>query len=409
MPEPVVPEPVVPEPVVVVPAVSGSPRVAEFDVVRAVALLGVFTMNYVVFWRVEQLRGLGWSDERAPGWLVTVLHPWSGPLSTRFAATLVTLVGMGIALGARSAVAGGDPARISGQRWRLRRRGVLFILVGVMFDAVWSGEILHYVGTYLILAAWMITWSTRRLVAAAFGVVAFTAALRVCVFVVVDERSFSWWNGVNARSARRFPVGTPQGYLSSVLSWGGHPVLPWLTFVIVGMLLARWLVPEGVDHVSNRGRLRIVLGGVVLAGAGFAFAMIANVVVTDRWAWVASLDPVSLAGSPFGLGMPAYVLSVAGTAVVAITLISWLARRWEGLLPVRVLARAGRVTFTIYVLHGLVPWALTVHGIVGQGHGLYASLAIAFGAWSCAVTVGALYQRWRRIGPLEWLLRRIGG
>ena len=315
-------------------------RLPEFDVVRALVLIGVFTMNYIVYWRVERLLG-GWQGEGAPGWLTTFLHPWSGPLSTRFAATLVTLVGVGVELGARSAVTSGDTAKVDHQRWRLRRRGVLFILIGVMFDAAWSGGVLHYVGTYLIAISFMIAWRTRRLIIAAGIVIALTVIERVSVFVVIGSTQTSWWNGVDSRSFRRYPVGTPQGYLSSVLSWGGHPILPWLVFVLAGMVLARALVPVSGATISDALRVRVIAVGLALMATGFAFAMVANSLVTNRWRWIASLDPVGLGVSPFGLAMPAYLFSTMGSSVIAITSIAWFARRFSTLLPIRVLARAG--------------------------------------------------------------------
>ena len=383
-------------------------RLPEFDVVRSIVLIGVFTMNYIVFWRTERLAG-GWQGDGAPGWLTTFMNPWTGPLSTRFAATLVTLVGVGVSLGGRTAEHSGDPATINEHRWRLRRRGVLFILIGVMFDAAWSGGVLHYVGTYLLLVSFVFAWRTRHLVVLTIGVVLLTVAERVAVFVVVGDDQLSWWSGINGGTFRRHPVGTPQGYLSSVLSWGGHPVLPWLGFVLGGIVLARVLVPHNGAPVTNRIRAKVIGVGLGIMGCGFAFAMVANSVVTDRWRWIASLDPVASFGPPFGLAMPAYFLSTLGSSVIAITVISWVARRTARWLPVRVLTRAGRVTFSLYVLHGLIPWALTVHGIVGTNLSLYQALGVAFGSWSLAVVVGALYLRWRGIGPMEWLLRKIGG
>ncbi len=388
-------------------------RLPEFDVVRALVLVGVFTMNYIVYWRTDRLRG-GWPGEDAPGWLATFIHPWSGPLSTRFAATLVTLVGIGVELGARPAVASGGAVTVDQHRWRLRRRGVLFILVGVMFDAAWAGGVLHYVGTYLIVISFMITWKTRRLILAALVVIALTIAERVAVFLIVDPAKASWWNGIDSRSFRRFSVGTPQGYLSSVLSWGGHPVLPWLAFVLAGMVLARVLVRDQDSFGVPQRRLRLlrlqVVGcGLGLMATGFGFAMVANSLVTSRWRWISSLDPVGGGASPFGLAMPAYVFSAMGSSIISITVITWIAQKTATWLPTRVLARAGRVTFSLYVLHGLIPWVLTVHGIVKPDFTLYQSLGIAIGGWALAVVLGALYQRWRGIGPMEWLLRKIGG
>ena len=66
----------------------GSRRVAP-DVTRAVALIGVVTMNY---------HGT-MNDVRVPhGFWEHLFHPYTGVLSTRFAATFVLMAGIGVAL-----------------------------------------------------------------------------------------------------------------------------------------------------------------------------------------------------------------------------------------------------------------------------------------------------------------------
>ncbi len=388
-------------------------RLAEYDVIRALTLIGVFTMNYVVEWNLEQLRRRGplWVGLPDRRWMLTLLNPWKGPLSTRFAATMAMLAGMGIALGAAGAVKRGVAIEITEQRWRLRRRGVLFILVGVMFDAVWPGEILHYMGTYFVIAAWAITWSRVRLLMAAVIVMLLTAVERIGVFQYVGPERPSWWGGSPEAGFGRVSVGTPRGYLSSVLSWGGHPALPWMSFVFAGMLLAKVLIiDQPTEGPSARLRIKIMAIGLALLVVGYGLQTVGDRVLSPRWRWVGSVQPGGFGGFvPFGLGMPTYVLATCGSSLIAIAGLSWLARRWARWLPVRGLARAGQMTFTIYLLHGLIPWFLIEYKYVGQNFGLVRSLSIAIGSWCAAVVLAALYHRWRGVGPMEWLLRRIGG
>lgn len=387
---------------------TSSTRFAEFDVVRAIVLVGVFTMNYVVVWNFDNIRGQGWNGLDEPRMLAEIFDPWTGPLSTRFAAAMVMLVGMGIAFGSTRVVRSGEKLAISEQRWRLRRRGVLFILVGVMFDVVWPGEILHYVGTFLILAAWMITWSTRRLGAAALVVVVVTGVQRALVFRFVDGDNGSWWAGTPADGFGRAATGTPRGYLSSVLSWGGHPLLPWFAFVLVGMILARVLVTDA-GRFSSRTWALVAGAGVMISASGYLLSMVSQSLLPNRWDWVGSIHPGGFGRvPPYGLGMPAYALSTTGIAMVFIVGMAWIARLAAGSAPVLIFAHAGQMTFTIYVLHGLIPWALTEYQVIGQSFGLATSIGIAVGSWLIAVVAAGLIHQWKGIGPMEWLLRRIG-
>jgi uncharacterized protein len=382
---------------------SSSPRIAAFDVVRAVVLLGVFTMNYIVEWNIDELSRVPWGSIEANPSLRRVMNPWTGPLATRFAATLTMLVGVGIVLLSARSVASGDASAVREDRWRLRRRGMVFVLAGIFFDVVWPGEILHFTGLYLIIAAWAIRWSASTLFSAAVGVAALTSLQRTLVFVAVGpEERYSWWGGALANRPRS--LGTPRGFLSNVLSWGGHPVLPWLSFVFVGMAIAK------LNLSSRRVRLIIIVVGMVGFVGGYVVGFIGQTLLPDKWDWVAATQPGGFGRvSPFGGGMPAYVLSTAGSSAVLLVSTYWLAERFAGALPIRVLARAGKVTFTIYVAHGVLPWALTSKQWVGQDFGLVGSIAIAAASWAVSMIVGALMHRRFGIGPLEWLLRQISG
>ena len=107
------------------------------DVVRAVALIGVVVMNYHGY---LILRGA----PRGEGWAHDLFDPWSGPLSTRFAATFVLVAGVGVTLMTRSAI--GNEKRTRVMRWRLAKRGLLLYVFGLFFDEIWNGTILTYYG-----------------------------------------------------------------------------------------------------------------------------------------------------------------------------------------------------------------------------------------------------------------------
>jgi uncharacterized protein len=382
-----------------------SHRLPEFDVVRAVVLIGVFMMNYIVQWNVEEIRRTqGWGRIDAPGWLRATMDPWTGPLATRFAATLTMLVGVGIVLLSAKSVASGDAVRIREDRWRLRRRGALFVLIGIFFDVVWPGEILHFAGLFLIFGAWVIRWRTPTLFLAAATVMVVTAVQRALVFANVgEEEVYSWWGGFSSQTGQR-SLGTPRGFLSNVLSWGGHPLLPWLCFVFVGMAIAK------LDLRSAKVKTMLLGCGAAAVAAGYALRFIGERLLPDRWKWMASTEPGGFGRfSPFGKSMPAYVVATVGSSVFFLVLVLWIAQRFSNSLPIRVLARGGKVTFTIYVAHGVIPWLLADRKWVGQDFGLLRSMLIAVGSWFAAMVIGASIHRTFGYGPLEWLLRRFSG
>ena len=102
-------------------------RSVDLDVVRALALIGVCVMNFHGY-----LDGrLAATDE---SFLGALFDPWHGPLATRFAATFVTVAGMGVVLLTRRATLSGDRHAIAEARWRLVRRGALLLAFGYVLD-----------------------------------------------------------------------------------------------------------------------------------------------------------------------------------------------------------------------------------------------------------------------------------
>lgn len=386
------------------PTPLSGPRLTQFDVARATVLFGVFLMNYIVYFNLKTLREVRWNNLDEPRLLRSVLDPQTGPLSTRFAAALVTLVGMGITLLSARAVASKDPVTVSALRWRLRRRGALFVLAGIFFEGAWPGTILHFTGTYLILASFVVTWRRKWWLVSSGVVSALTVLHRVVVFQTSknDEFPTSWWGGF--RNDSRVPVGTVQGFITNVTTWGGHPILPWLAFVLIGMTLAT------LDWNSMHTYVRVFVVGVTFIAVGYTTQYLGKKVLSEEWRWAASVDPGAFRRTPpFGLGMPAYVFAGVGSSIAAIALVAGLAFRFPRFLPFRVLARAGRITFSLYILHGLLPWFLVTIGVEHQRHGLVGSVLIAAVTWCVAVVLGALWQKRFTIGPLEWLLRKFGG
>ena len=161
-------------------AVGTTRRLPGPDVVRAVALIGVVVMNYHGY---LILRG---STTPRTGWLEELFDPWTGPLSTRFAATFVLVAGVGVTLMTASTVerSGRDPAdadarsSLTTMRWRLVRRGVALYVFGLLLDGIWAGTIIPYYGLMFVFAAALFTWRSRWVILAGFAAALAGAALR---------------------------------------------------------------------------------------------------------------------------------------------------------------------------------------------------------------------------------------
>ncbi|MEN9645332.1 MAG: hypothetical protein RL238_2001 [Actinomycetota bacterium] len=353
-----------------------SERVVDLDVIRAFALIGVCVMNYHGY---LILRG----GDPGDGFLADVFDPWTGPLSTRFAATFVTVAGMGVALMSRRALAGRDPAAVSAVRWTLIRRGVLLFAFGFVLDWIWSGTILFFYGAYFLVGAAIFTLRSRWIAAIGVGAAVGAAMLQWWGLTREDNgNSVDWLFGTTAETNL-----SPRDLLLDALVRGTHPLLPWLVFFCMGIVLGRAL------PFNTIMRVQLAFFGVICVAAAY---------LSERaLPWRASLRSTH----PFDRGI-LYSLAAVGTSLIAVVVIGAVAQATASSRITQALAVTGRTTLTLYVLHVLV-FNLVVDWLDWvQPGGLGTALAFAVGYWVVAIVLANLWHRTHEHGPLEWVYRR---
>lgn len=360
-------------------------RLVGPDVTRGVALIGVVIMNYHGY-----LNGSAAVDAPNATFAQSLFDPRHGVLATRFAATFVVVAGVGITLLTRRSVASGDRAAVSAARWRLVRRGVLLYLFGLVLNWVWSGTILFFYGAYFVVGALLFTLRSRTLLILG-GAAALAAA------------GIQWWASSRLRdehpvawllSPRTLASRSPRGLLFDTFVNGTHPVLPWLLFLVVGIVLGR--------HLSDLPRRALIVAGAALTAITYAINHLVQINSDD----VVVRHVASTWWPDRGL---LYTLGTVGSSVVVYCVVSWLAERFASTSVVTALAAAGRTTLSIYVLHvlvfnGVVHWWRAVGGT-----GLDTALAFALAFWVVAIVLASWWQRFIGQGPLERWYRKFGG
>lgn len=343
------------------------------DVVRALAMAGVITMNYHGYLVLQ-------GGQRTGGWLYDLFDPWTGPLSTRFAATFVLTAGVGITLLTRSSL--GDPTRVTDMRWRLVRRGLLLYATGSVFDMVWDGTILVYYGAMFAVAAALFTLRSRWILAV--GASAALAGWLIHWWEYerrLDGHDTTWLTDPGPRS--------PRGLVIDVFVNGTHPLFPWLAFLCAGIVLGRlldrpWWRPAAV-------------------AAGFALFSLGTMLAASA---TSERAIVLLSDHPFDRGV-AYTMSALGTALLAFGAITWVADRFAGTAVVDALRRAGQTSLTIYLAHGLL-FDLIVNWLdLVEPGGIATSLTFAWTTWLVITAAAVAYHRRYGRGPAERLYRRL--
>ncbi len=363
------------------PGAEAGPRLAGPDVVRAIALLGVVAMNYHGYLIIR-------GGERGGSWLADQFDPWTGPLSTRFAATFVLVAGVGITLLTRSSM--DDPGRRRTMRWRLASRGLALYAFGLAFDFIWQGSILPFYGAMFALAAILFMVRSRWVIA--IGATAALVGWGIRWWRLereLDGHSTAWLTDPGARSIR--------GLVFDIFVNGSHPLLPWLAFLCAGIVLGRVLID---GRWQSTWRPITIGSGLVL----YASATIANDALTGSGTNTAALVRWSL--DPFERGL-LYTMSALGTALVAFATVTWLADRFTSSPPVDALRRAGQLSLTVYVAHALVFCLLVdwLDWVTPAGVGT--ALVFAVVVWALGSAAAVAWQHRFGRGPLEHVYRSI--
>lgn len=194
---------------------------------------------------------------------------------------------------------------------------------------------------------------------------------------------------------------TFDGMVRHIFFNGFHPVIPWLAFLLVGMILGRQ--DMGLATVRRR---------VFIWGASIAIA-------AELVSWLL-IHTLSLAAIPLdqatiiafvGTGpmppMPLYMLAGAGTACAVIAASIAIGMRYGETAWIHPLVAAGQLALTLYVAHVVVGMGLLQ--IFGRLENQTLLFAVLTSGLFCiaGVTFANFWQKRFKRGPLEAILRSL--
>jgi uncharacterized membrane protein YeiB len=344
-------------------------RLHGLDLARYLALIGMVIVNFNVV-MVPTLKGTKTSLDS------------SYLLQGRAAATFVVLAGIGLGLSA---------AR---KPWRNTmaitvRRAAFLLVIGLLNMTIFGADIIHYYAFYFLFAVCFLQMRSRNIVA--------VMALLVFGFVGLIL-TFEYNTGWNWATFAYTDIWTPRGFFRSLFFNGWHPIVPWLAFVLLGLLISRLRLSE------RRVQIRLFSIGVV----NFALAELTSIGLMSV---VDSPDPEAdllFSTTPIP-PFPLYMIagSSAACAVIDLCLLlePWLDR--TGMLGL--FTPAGRQTLTLYIAHILIGMGtLEAIGLLGNSTPANALWA-AFGFCILATLFAAIWTRYFERGLIESLMRKVAG
>jgi uncharacterized protein len=396
-----------------------SDRITSLDVIRGIAVMGIFSVNVIDFALIQQAylnpAAAGWHGPADIAlWLanhIFIDEKMRTLFSILFGASSLLVIERAIAAGRSAAKA--HYARIF----------VLLAIGLIHFYLIWLGDILIQYSGAALLAFFLIRrpvkvmlwWAGALLTLQAAMFSAGAASMYVTQARVeqgtATAKELKRWEGMKRmsvpdrakaaeatatmrsawpeRTARRFakekfnPIGNTMSFMAETIG-----------LMLLGAIALRTGFFDG--SWPRRRYVRMAVAGI---GVGIAFSLATGLSLITL-----GFPPWLLLGANYGFGAPFHIAMAAGYAALIM-----LALRPTGWLTARI-AATGRAAFTNYIGTSIIASLI----FYGDGLALFGHLS-RFEAWAVAVpAVWLAMLAWSKpwldhfhYGPLEWLWRSL--
>jgi uncharacterized protein len=396
---------------------TASDRIFSLDMIRGVAVMGIFSVNIIAFAMIEAAY---FNPPAYGGWHGADLGLWAGNMLV-IDGKMRTLFSMLFGASTLLVIERAEAAGLSGPQVHIRRMLVLLSFGLIHFYLIWFGDILTLYAVSGLVAFLFRKLPVERLVALG-------AAFLVVGMLLFSGFMFSQYQadvaahapGATHEAIKKWNEGLGTFYPSAakIAEDRALHLGSWLGLVKDNLADWKQIVPNTLVFMPD------TIGLMLLGMAGYKSGFLTGEWDDGAYRRVASIAvPVGLAACAGIVGYDIwsnfYIIGIFTAFVILatpfITVMAFgyaaliiLASRRQGWLAQRV-AAAGRCAFTNYLGTSLVATFV----FYGWGLGLYGSLS-RWQAWLLVPIVWLIMLAWSEpwlenfnYGPLEWLWRSL--
>jgi uncharacterized protein len=360
-------------------------RIIGFDLARAYSILGMYFVNFNFCFGTMR-------DESTLGRFLAI---FVGNSTSIF----IILAGMGLSF--MSMKAEDTKEEKQALKSKILKRSWFLFAIGLLLYPWWPGDILHFYGGYMHVAAFLLFIPRHFYLWIALMVI-YIYHLLLGVFDVYS----SWDLTTSAYS----DFGTIKGFLRNTLYNGWNSMFPWLAFFLIGMWLGR------LNWQDKKTKINVFLIGFLF------FALVKGIRMLFKNDWdnpdrhqfyEKYWDYVSAEYFPAYLP---FMLITGGFALMVIPICMWISERFSQSRLIGYLAQTGRMTLTHYVMHitlGMLVFSgwtgLQYTGYWGNSTSATPLQIIGFAGafYIFSVFFSVFWNKKFKNGPLEMLMRRI--
>ncbi|GAB5494415.1 MAG: heparan-alpha-glucosaminide N-acetyltransferase domain-containing protein [Phototrophicaceae bacterium] len=285
----------------------------------------------------------------------------------------------------RKAITNSDTVLIKQKRWQLLKRTLFLFIFGLLYTPIWSADILHFYGLYLLLGTALILSSDRTLW--------LTAGATVLIFILLLF-IFDYEAGWNFDTFEYTDFWTPVGMIRHLFFNGFHPFFPWVAFLLIGIWLGRQ------DWSNPQYRLKLL-------GIASVIAIFTEALSTSLTTILADTDELALFFDTSPLPpMPLYIIAGASTAIVVIIICLIVTEKFTYKVWFPLVA-TGQLALTLYVAHVVIGMGI-LEAIGWFENSSIEQVFIATGIFYVgSIIFSAIWRSRFKRGPLEAVMRRL--
>ena len=353
-------------------------RIVGIDVARALAVIGMVIVNFKVV--------LG---EEGQNWVKLLASVFDGKAS----ATFVVLAGVGIALGTNSALRNNDLIKLRMARTKLAKRALFLFVIGLSYMVIWPADILHFYGVYMLFTLLLITSKPQRILMWA------AAVILTYPFLLYW---FDYETGWNLDTLEYLDFWEFGGFLRNLFINGFHPVLPWVSFMLIGF----WY---GKQDLKSDQFLKKAIGVSSVGFIGIQFLSYFSIRILSNGNEETLSDLSEIIGTNPMPPLPIYMINGIAIAILVISLCILLGKNYATNKVVVALNNTGQLALTFYVAHVVLGMGLieAVSPSKMRTYSIEFSFGYALVFSLLCILFANLWLKFKPHGPLEWIMKII--
>jgi uncharacterized membrane protein YeiB len=355
-------------------------RIIGIDVARALAVIGMIIVNFKV---VFGENGLPW------------VKAFASVFDGKAAATFVVLAGVGLALMTNSAIKNNDQAKLKIARNRILKRASFLFIIGISYIAIWPADILHFYGVYMAIIILLLTSQQKTIIISAISL--------IVVFPILMT-FLNYETGWNFDTLDYQGFWIFRGFMRNLFFNGFHPVIPWTAFMLFGY----WFGKQDLHSDQFVKKTFWISIGTFISIQVLSFISISllsegNQEVAKELTEIIGTNPMP--------PLPIYMFNGTAIAFTITSACILIAKRFEHSFIIDALNKTGQLALTFYVAHVIIGMGI-IETIDPSKMGEYSvefSVIYALAFSLCCILFAVIWRKYKKYGPLEWVMRKVTG